>query len=162
VDGVSRRCRWGGRGRRGAVVVVPLVPLLVDVDPDLSVVVVVAPEPGAVVVVVAADPGAVVVVVVAGGATKATVSPRMVAALVEGVADSPVHPRAAFQLWSAVAAACRSGAGGARPGSLRAGTRPRDVATLRGEDEGATARLRGCIVVEGEVPEPVVDVALPR
>jgi hypothetical protein len=88
----------------GAVVVVPLVPLLVDVDPDLSVVVVVAPEPGAVVVVVAADPGAVVVVVVAGGATKATVSPRMVAALVEGVADSPVHPRAAFQLWSAVAA----------------------------------------------------------
>ena len=78
-------------------VVVAPVPVPVDDDPDplVVVVVVVAPELGVVVV---------VAVAVAGGATKATVSPCIVAALVEGVADRPVQPRAAVQLWSAVAA----------------------------------------------------------
>ena len=87
------------------VVVAPVpVPVPVDDDPDPSPVVVVdvvvAPEPEPPVVVVVV----VVVVAATGGATKATVSPRMVAALAEGVADNPVQPRAAFQLWSAVAA----------------------------------------------------------
>ena len=82
------------------------------------VVVVVGPEPvlpvdpvdaGVVVVVVLAtvDPPAAAVVVVVGGdagATKGTVSPRMVVRLVEGVGERPVQPRAAVQLWSAVAA----------------------------------------------------------
>jgi hypothetical protein len=78
-------------------VVVAPVPVPVDDDPDplVVVVVVVAPELGVVVV---------VAVAVAGGATKATVSPCIVAALVEGAADRPVQLRAAVQLWSAVAA----------------------------------------------------------
>jgi len=84
----------------GAVVVVVVAavppPLFVDDEPDPAVVVVVAPEPGAVVVVVA--------VVDAGGATKGTVSPCMVARLVAGVTDRLVQLRAAFQLWTAAAA----------------------------------------------------------
>ena len=76
-------------------VVVAPVPVPVDDDPDPLVVVV---------VVVAPELGVVVVVAVAGGATKATVSPCIVAALVEGAADRPVQLRAAVQLWSAVAA----------------------------------------------------------
>lgn len=81
----------------GTVVVVAVVaPAGEDPDPLVVVVVVVVavPEPGPV----------VVVVVVVGGATKATVSPLMVAVLAEGVADNPVQPRAEFQLWSAAAA----------------------------------------------------------
>ncbi len=69
---------------------------------------VVPPDPGAVVVVVPAPvevPAVVVVVVVAGGATNGTVSPRIVVRLVVGVAERLVHPRAAFQLWTAAVAA---------------------------------------------------------
>ena len=85
----------------GTVVVVVVAavppPPPVDVDPDPAVVVVVvAPELGAVVVVVA--------VVDAGGATKGTVSPCMVARLVAGVTDNLVQLRAAFQLLTAAAA----------------------------------------------------------
>lgn len=82
------------------VVVVPPAPWPDD-DPDLLGVVLAIVL---VVVVAAPELGAVVVVVVVGGATKATVSPCMVAVLVEAAADRPVQPLAAFQLWRAVAA----------------------------------------------------------
>jgi hypothetical protein len=88
-------------GAGGAVVVVVVGPEpVLPVDPvDAGAVVVVAPPP--------VDVPAVVVVVVvggAGGATNGTVSLRMVVRLVEGPVDRSVQLRAAFQLWTAVAA----------------------------------------------------------
>ena len=82
----------------GAVVVVLVVLVVVLV---VAVLLVVLP------VEVPAEPGAavVVVVVVVGGATKGEVSPLSDAWLRLGVADRFVQLRAAFQLWSAVAAA---------------------------------------------------------
>jgi hypothetical protein len=109
----------------GDVVVDAGVVVVVLLAPEPAVVVVPAPPPpvvGFVVVVVVVvvvlpppdAPGAVVVVVAggAGGATKGTVSPRMVVTLADGVADRFVHPRAAFQLvTAAVAGAPVSGCG---------------------------------------------------
>ncbi len=108
----SRRCRSGTWWSDAGVVVVVLLAL------EPVVVVVPAPPPPvvgfvvvvAVVVVVVLPPpdapGAVVVVVVgaAGGATKGTVSPRMVVTLADGVADRLVQLRAAFQLVTAAVA----------------------------------------------------------
>jgi hypothetical protein len=88
----------------GAVVVVLLV--LLPVVP-LVVVVVDPPDDGAVVVVLPPPEDAAVVVVVGGGAagaTKGTVSLRMVVRLVVGVADRLVQLRAAFQLVTAAVA----------------------------------------------------------
>ena len=75
----------------------------------------------AVVVVVAPDPGVVVVVVVGGRCHEGH---RLAAhggrGCVDGVADRPVQPRAAFQLWTAVAAGAPvSGCG--RPARIVAG-----------------------------------------
>lgn len=100
----------------GAVVVV------VARLPDVVVVVAVAPEPEVVVVapVLPEDPVAVLVVVVVGGATKAFVSPRKVASLVDGFAARLVQLRALFQLSMAAVAGCPL-SGWGRPDTIVAG-----------------------------------------
>ena len=106
-------------------------------------------------------PAAVVVVVAggaAGGATKGTVSPRMVARLAVGVAERLVQLRAAFQLWTAVVAGAPVSGWGTPLRSWRGARRRRDVPALRGDDEGAAVGLGGRVVVEGEVAQAVVDV----
>ena len=97
---------------RGAVVVV-LVVLLVAVVAVVAVVLVVL------LVGVPVGAGAVVVVVVVG-ATKGEVSPLSDAWLLLGVGDRFVQLRAAFQLWSAVAAGVPL-RGWGRPPTMMAG-----------------------------------------
>ncbi len=146
-----------------------LVVVLVAEPPPVVLVVVVVlvvdpPVVGAVLVVVLPPPAdAAVVVVVAGGAagaTKGTVSPRMVASVVVGVADRLVQLRAAFQLATAVVAGVPD-SGWGKPLRMVAGVPDgaRDVSALRGDHEGAAVRLRGRVVVEGEVAQAVVDVS---
>jgi hypothetical protein len=105
-----------------------------DVVVDAGAVVVVAarvlevvePEPEVVVVVEAELPelpelpAALLVVVVVGGATKAFVSPRSVATVVEGFAARLVQLRALFQLLTAAVAGCPV-SGWGRPDTIVAG-----------------------------------------
>lgn len=99
---------------RGAVVVVVLVVVLV-----VLLVVVVAVVLVVLLVDVPVGAGAVVVVVVVG-ATKGEVSPLSDAWLLLGVGDRFVQLRAAFQLWSAVAAGVPL-RGWGRPPTMMAG-----------------------------------------
>jgi hypothetical protein len=89
------------------VVEAGVVVLVVVLLPEVVVLVVDPPDAGALVVVLPPLDDAAVVVVVAGGAggaTKGTVSPRMVASVAVGVGDKLVQLRAAFQLETAVVA----------------------------------------------------------
>ena len=93
------------------------------------------------------------------GATKGTVSPRMVVRLVDGVADRLVQLRAAFQLWTAVVAGVPV-SGWGTPSRMVAGrqTAPVMWRPLRRDDERAAVGLGRGVVVEGEVAQAVVDV----
>ena len=138
----------------GGVVVLVVVLFVVPEPPPGDVVVVVVDEPAPVVPVL----GAVVVVVV-GGATNGTVSPVMVAAVVEGAAPEVGAAPGLVPTLQRRRGRC-AGQGLRQPG--QDGRRPergrRDVTADGGEDQRAARCLRRGVVVEGEVAQAVVDV----